>query len=283
MDPIHSIGLNSISSGIDLDIALNVINCTFIAHSTAVLLYPPMFSSSGTLHHPPESGAFICYLHRNMSCATDLPEKNYCSDLGMGVRSRLKEFPNTFSIFDRAGASTMKAQIFFDVPPSPGNVLLVSDSHTQLELIRLILADVSTVVTAENGAVAERLARERRPDLIISDVVMPEVDGVELCRRLKSDPVTRTIPIFLVTGLRYDEPGITEAMDAGVDDYLDINAPRVLLKRKAERFISQSREKRARKEAEDRYRDLVESLPAIVYITQAEPPYAPIYVSFNIE
>src|SRR5260370_2566484 len=73
---------------------------------------------------------------------------------------------------------SMASPVLLDVPSSAGNILLVSDSRTQLDLMKLILADVATVLTAENGAVAEQLGREQKPDLIISDVVMPAVDGI---------------------------------------------------------------------------------------------------------
>ena len=88
-------------------------------------------------------------------------------------------------------------------------ILAVNDNFDALNLLCAILRDDSlNIVTAENGQIALQMARESKPDLIISDVVMPGLDGIELCRRLKNDPRTRDIPILLLTALRYDEAAI---------------------------------------------------------------------------
>ena len=92
--------------------------------------------------------------------------------------------------------------------------------------------------------------RKKLPDLIISDVVMPGIDGIELCRRIKSDQATAGIPIMLMTALRYDDASVAEGLEAGADDYLEADAPPSLLTRKARRLIAETREKRARLDAE---------------------------------
>ena len=137
-------------------------------------------------------------------------------------------------------------------------VLLINDSTFQLESLRLFLSKNGFVVEATgSGATALEMVRLNTPDLVISDVVMPGIDGVELCRRLKGDPATAEIPVLLLTGLRYNDAGVVEGLEAGADDYLELDAPPSLLLKKAERLISQNRERRARLQAEaDRQRAL---------------------------
>ncbi len=68
-------------------------------------------------------------------------------------------------------------------------------------LERLLCSDGLTVVTAENGETALRFYREIEPDVVLLDVMMPGMDGFEVCRQLKEDPDTRLTPVVLITGL----------------------------------------------------------------------------------
>ena len=76
-------------------------------------------------------------------------------------------------------------------------VLAVNDEPKVLELLTVLLEhDGYRVVTASNGQRALELARALEPDIVVSDVVMPEMDGLEFCRRLKQDPRTADVPVF---------------------------------------------------------------------------------------
>ena len=79
-------------------------------------------------------------------------------------------------------------------------VLLVDDEHSMLKVLERRLASWGfEAILADNGQDALRLAKERRPDLILLDVMMPGQDGLEVCRQLKAVPATARIPIILVT------------------------------------------------------------------------------------
>jgi CheY-like chemotaxis protein len=151
-------------------------------------------------------------------------------------------------------------------------ILAVNDNFDTLNLLCAILSDDRfNIVTAENGASALEIVKDTRPDLIISDVVMPGIDGIELCRRLKTDPVTADIPILLVTALRYDEAAIVEGLRAGADDYLQAYAPIELLRRKVEHLIAEhQRAEAVRLESERRFRALIENSLDIVTILNAD-------------
>jgi len=79
-------------------------------------------------------------------------------------------------------------------------VLVVDDSPVDLEHLKFIVEDAGyQVVTASNGSEALEKAKSFRPDVILMDVVMDGVDGFEACRKITSDNVTNSIPVYFVT------------------------------------------------------------------------------------
>ncbi|MCX6844862.1 MAG: response regulator [candidate division WOR-3 bacterium] len=96
------------------------------------------------------------------------------------------------------------------VSSGPGDerleILAVEDSPTQAELLRYLLEQSGyRVAVASTGAQALSLLGERAPSAIISDVIMPEMNGYELCRRIRADERTRDIPVILLTSLASSE------------------------------------------------------------------------------
>jgi len=100
------------------------------------------------------------------------------------------------------------------------DVIIAEDSRIQAKLLQKRLTDAGHAVRwAENGAEALKLARERRPDIIISDIEMPVMTGYEFCKALKSDPALRTVPLILLSTLS-DPIDIIRGLDAGADNYV---------------------------------------------------------------
>lgn len=99
-------------------------------------------------------------------------------------------------------------------------VLVADDDDDVLELVafRLRRAGYRTI-TARDGAEALALAAQERPDLSVLDVAMPEVDGLEVTRRLRADAHTRDMPIILLTALS-QERDVREGIIAGADAYI---------------------------------------------------------------
>ncbi|MBI3581857.1 MAG: response regulator [Nitrospinae bacterium] len=99
-------------------------------------------------------------------------------------------------------------------------ILVVEDSETQLELLsRLLAKNGYRVFKAKNGAEGLASASANRPDLVISDVLMPEMDGLQLCRRLKDDEALKRVPVILLTQLENPEE-IIRGLEAGADNYI---------------------------------------------------------------
>ena len=105
-------------------------------------------------------------------------------------------------------------------PRRPGRVLLLEDEQDVAELIRYNLTKEGyDVVIAGNGADALRLARDTRPDVILLDIMVPQLNGWEVCRWLKQDAELGTIPVIMVTG-RVEEGDKVLGFALGADDYV---------------------------------------------------------------
>ena len=105
-------------------------------------------------------------------------------------------------------------------PRRPGRVLLLEDEQDVAELMRYQLTKEGyDVVIAGNGADALRLARDTRPDVILLDIMVPQLNGWEVCRRLKQDAELATIPVIMVTG-RVEEGDKVLGFALGADDYV---------------------------------------------------------------
>lgn len=108
-----------------------------------------------------------------------------------------------------------------------GTILIVDDTQSNLRLLeRLLERDHHRLIAAASGEEALAAVRRYRPDLIIMDVLMPGLNGIDTCRILKNDPETRLIPIVLVTALQNREDRV-RGIDAGADDFISrpINLP----------------------------------------------------------
>ena len=99
-------------------------------------------------------------------------------------------------------------------------ILVVDDIPANVRVLEARLqASYYSVVTASSGAEALDVAAAERPDLILLDVMMPEMDGFECCRRLKSDPALASIPVVMVTALDQASDRL-KGLEAGADDFL---------------------------------------------------------------
>jgi len=100
------------------------------------------------------------------------------------------------------------------------NIVIVEDSPTQAEQLKYILETHGyQVAAATNGKEALALVRSDKPNLVISDIVMPEMDGYELCKQIKADEKLKSIPVILLTALS-DPIDVIKGLECGADNFL---------------------------------------------------------------
>lgn len=105
-----------------------------------------------------------------------------------------------------------------NMPPS--NILIVDDNAQNAELLVAYLEPLSAQVrVAVDGVEAIEQIKKKVPDIILLDIMMPRMSGFEVCRRVKSDPATRDIPIIIVTALN-ELSDVERGVDCGADDFL---------------------------------------------------------------
>jgi PAS domain S-box-containing protein len=139
------------------------------------------------------------------------------------------------------------------------SVLIVNDEPDQLTLMGNLLRKAGyAVLTAEDGVEALSLARRERPDLVISDVSMPRMNGLAFCREVRADLDLKTVPILLVTALQKDTESAVAGLRAGADDYLEFPFDSARLVAKVSRLLERSR-------LEASYRDLVEQATDMIF------------------
>jgi two-component system alkaline phosphatase synthesis response regulator PhoP len=130
---------------------------------------------------------------------------------------RAVEDPNRLSGRRRSLTDTGPAAI---VAPAAGRVLVVEDEQDVAELIRYnLIKEGYEVSVVANGTDALKIAHDVRPTVILLDIMVPQLNGWEVCRRLKQDPETRSIPIIMVTG-RVEEGDKVLGFELGADDYV---------------------------------------------------------------
>jgi adenylate cyclase len=103
---------------------------------------------------------------------------------------------------------------------TPPRILIVDDQPMNVDILQTRLAVHGyDILTATDGEAALQLARTEQPDLILLDVMMPKMDGIEVCQRLKSDTSLPFMPIIMVTA-KSDSKDVVAGLDAGADEYL---------------------------------------------------------------
>lgn len=122
------------------------------------------------------------------------------------------------------------------------NLLVVEDSEELLFLMKQLLSKSYNVLTASNGIEALSVIDENEINIIISDVMMPEMDGLELCRKLKSDIETSHIPIIMLTAKDSTEDRI-DCYNAGADGYISKPFDLRLLEARINNFLAEKKNK----------------------------------------
>jgi DNA-binding response OmpR family regulator len=105
-------------------------------------------------------------------------------------------------------------------PTENQRVLIVEDEPDIMELVKVTLSDEGyQLLEAKDGEIGFKRAVEEHPDLILLDIMLPKMDGYEICRRLKSDPDTATMPVLMLTAFGQKRE-IEEGFKVKADDYI---------------------------------------------------------------
>ncbi len=150
--------------------------------------------------------------------------------------------------------------------PRSGRVLVADDNADMREYLRRLLSARYDVQVAGDGLTALEVIRADPPDLVISDVMMPGLDGLELVATLRGDPGTARVPVLLLSA-RAGPDASVEGLVAGADDYLvkPFSAQELLARVGAHLALG-----RVRREAEDRFRAMADLAPALIWVSDPE-------------
>ena len=100
------------------------------------------------------------------------------------------------------------------------SVLIVDDEPLTQDMLRLMLEPAGFRVTsAEHGVEALEKIQESKPDIVLLDVMMPHMDGITVCKKLRSDPKTAALPVIMLSGKTHLN-AVEEGLDAGANRYL---------------------------------------------------------------
>jgi len=149
--------------------------------------------------------------------------------------------PGVNYVYDSLICGTIQAQISqvngFDKPLP--KVLVVDDhSVSRMTAVTLLNMEGYAVIEADGGAAAIELVRQQQPDIILLDVMMPGMDGFEVCQILKQDEHTRLIPIIFITALN-DRRSRIRGIEVGADDFLSKPFDRVELVARVKSLVQQ--------------------------------------------
>ena len=139
------------------------------------------------------------------------------------------------------------------MPEFSGRILVVDDIPTNVRLLEGILKVAGyEVVSAGGGEEALKQVEATNPDVVLLDVMMPDMDGFEVCRRIKADPARRWLPIVMVTALHETSDRVA-AIEAGADDFLTKPVDEVEVEARVKSLVLV---KRQRDDLENAYKDL---------------------------
>ncbi len=165
--------------------------------------------------------------------------------------------PRDRPLLESAGLLPARDLAPADPGEAPRRILLADDNADMRDYVTRLLRPIGyQIVTAQNGQEALAAAKENRPDLILSDVMMPRLDGFGLLAAIRDDPTLRDLPVILLSA-RAGEEARLEGLDAGADDYLvkPFSARELLARVRSNLELA-----RLRQEARDALRDANEML-----------------------
>ena len=146
-------------------------------------------------------------------------------------------------------------------------ILIVDDEPDQVELLCSQLEDDYFPIPAYGGKEGLELVKSSKPDLILLDLMLPGVNGFEVCRRIKSDPDSTFIPVIIISGF-FEKSNKIKAVECGADDFINKPIDRFELKTRIRSLIRIKRNYEALQESENRYKQFFNNSPAVTFLVE---------------
>lgn len=149
--------------------------------------------------------------------------------------------------------------------PDKPKILIVDDETAQVELLCSQLEDDYLPIPALSGKEALELVKSRNPDLILLDLMLPGLDGFEVCRRIKNDAYSSFIPVIIISGF-FEKSNKIKAVECGADDFINKPIDRFELKTRISSLVRIKRNYEALQESENRYKQFFNNSPAVTLL-----------------
>ena len=138
-------------------------------------------------------------------------------------------------------------------------ILIIDDNENDIKLLKgMLKSENYNLLSALRGEEGLKIVADTPPDLILLDVLMPEMDGFEVCRQLKQEKKTRIIPILMITALKEKEYCL-KALEEGADDFLSKPVDKTELQARIKSLLRISTYHNALQESEERYRNILDN------------------------
>jgi two-component system cell cycle sensor histidine kinase/response regulator CckA len=139
-------------------------------------------------------------------------------------------------------------------------ILIIDDDENAIKLLKVMLKSENyNLLSALRGEEGLKIVADTLPDLILLDVLMPEMDGFEVCRRLKQEQKTRIIPVVMITALKEKEFCL-KALEEGADDFLSKPVDKTELLARIKSLLRIRTYHNALQESEERYRNILDNI-----------------------
>src|SRR5712692_4443592 len=160
-----------------------------------------------------------------------------------------------------------------DSPQSTASILLVDDEPSLRYLLRRQLkSDGYTIYEAENGTQALAMVEQYQPDIVLLDILMPGMDGIEACTRLQALPTTKQPLVLMLTAL--DDPkSVDRAFEAGAVDFVNKPVHWAVMRQRIKRLLRIKRAEDALAQERNLLQTLIDHLPDFIYIKDTAGRY----------
>lgn len=148
-------------------------------------------------------------------------------------------------------------------------ILIVEDDDDLLEMLALFFKrSIYNLVTVNSGEAALEVCQTQRPDLILLDIMMPNMDGITACRKIRELPGYAHLPILMVTALQSPD-AVTRAFGAGATDYVAKPVNPMVLRHRVNHLLRMARAEAQLRESEERYRLITDNMTDSVWLVDA--------------